>query len=64
VGRACGKYGDMRKAYKILYAKPEENLGDLGMDGKKVLKWTLKKEGVRVWAGFKWFRIGPSGKLL
>jgi len=54
----------MRKAYKILYAKPEENLGDLGMDGKKVLKWTLKKEGVRVWAGFKWFRIGPSGKLL
>jgi hypothetical protein len=24
---------------------------DMGVDGRKMRKWTLKKEGVRVWTG-------------
>jgi hypothetical protein len=31
------------------------HLGDLSMDGK--IKWTLEREGEKVWTGFTWFRI-------
>jgi hypothetical protein len=33
--------------------KGRDYLGDLGLDGTIVLKWILKKKGVRVWTGFK-----------
>jgi hypothetical protein len=32
----------MRYAYKILVGKPEgKNLGDIGIDGRIILKWNL-----------------------
>jgi hypothetical protein len=37
---------------------------DLGADGRIVLRWIIKKKGVRVWTGFKWLRIGTDGGLL
>jgi hypothetical protein len=34
---------DMIKAYSILIGKPEgKRLGDLGLDGRIILKWTLR----------------------
>jgi hypothetical protein len=40
-----------------------ENLKEriLAVDGRKTLKWILKKQDVRVWAGFSWLRIGYIG---
>jgi len=40
----------MRKIYKILAGEPEGNrqLEKLGIDGRSMLKWILKKQGVRV----------------
>jgi hypothetical protein len=36
------------------------------MDGKTdiILEWSLGKQGVKVWTGFIWLRIGNSSRLL
>jgi hypothetical protein len=39
------------------------HLGDPGIHGRVILEWILKNQGVRVWTGFIWFRIGTSGRL-
>jgi len=39
-------------------------LGELGTDGRITLKWILRTQGVRLWAGFIWLRIWSSGRLL
>jgi hypothetical protein len=38
-------------------------LGELGIDGRIILKWILKKENVKVWTDFMWLRIGASGRI-
>jgi hypothetical protein len=35
-------------------------LEDLVVDGRLMLKWALKKWGVRAWSGFIWRRIGTN----
>jgi hypothetical protein len=38
----CITQGEMRNDYKILVGKPQEKrhcLGDIGVDGKIILKW-------------------------
>jgi hypothetical protein len=46
----------MRNAYKMLVPnlKGRDHLGDLGIGGRIILKWTLRKQGVRVWTGLNW----------
>jgi len=39
-------------------------LGDLGTERKIILKWILKKEGVRIWNEIICHIIGSSGKLM
>jgi hypothetical protein len=39
-------------------------LDDLGIDGTTILIKHLKKQGVRLWAGFISLRIEPNGGLL
>jgi hypothetical protein len=47
---------------KIL--KGGENMGDLGIDVRIILKWILEKRGGNVWTGCIWFRVWtPSSKL-
>jgi hypothetical protein len=37
-------------------------LGDIGVDGKIVLKWILRTE-LRAWTGLNWLRKGSNGEL-
>jgi hypothetical protein len=40
--------------------KEWDQLGDLGVDGKLILKWILNKQDTRTSAGFIWHRIQTS----
>jgi hypothetical protein len=35
----------------------------IGVDGSMILEWILGKQGVKLWTGFIWLRIGTSGGL-
>jgi hypothetical protein len=65
-GGACSTNGSDGNAYNILVGKPEgkDNLEDLRVDGKVILKWTLRKLGGKMWTGCIWIRMGASGGLL
>jgi hypothetical protein len=40
------------------------NLEDLGVDGRVVLEWIIRKYNGEAWTGCVWFRIGTSGRPL
>jgi hypothetical protein len=44
--------------------KGKDHLENLDINGRRVLKYILKKQGVRVWIGYMWLRKAASGGLL
>jgi len=36
-------------------------LGDPGVDGRIIIKWTFRKWDVVLWTGSSWLRIGKVG---
>jgi len=46
--------------------KPEgrDHMGDPGIVGRKILRWTFRKWNVGVWTGLSWLRIGIGGEHL
>jgi hypothetical protein len=52
---------EMRIAQNFIRKKLKE---DLGIDGKIVLIWILRKQDMKVWIRFVWFRIRTSAWFL
>jgi hypothetical protein len=52
----------VRNAYQILVRKPKgkNHLEDQDIDGRTILRWILRKQGMRVWTGLNLLRIGPT----
>jgi hypothetical protein len=44
--------------------KGKDHTGNVGVDGKIILKWTFETQGIKAWTGLKWLRIGPKQGLL
>jgi len=41
--------------------RERDHLGGLGVDGRIILRWILRKWDVGVWTGSSWLRIGTGG---
>jgi hypothetical protein len=66
VGWACGTYGANINAYRVLVVEPrgKKHLEDLGVYGRKILKYIFEKQNGRDSVGLVWLRMGTSGGLL
>jgi hypothetical protein len=54
----------MHTTSRLGYLNGSDNLEDLGSDGRIILEWILEEQGVKLWTGCIWIRIGTSGGLL
>jgi len=46
------------------YLRVRDHLGELGEDGRIILRWIFRKWDERVWPGSSWLRIGTGGRHL
>jgi hypothetical protein len=58
-------HGTDNKCIQCFGGKPKrDHLKDLGVEGRTILNWILKKQDMRMWAGFIGLWIETSSGLL
>jgi hypothetical protein len=55
VDGTCGTCGRYRNSYRNLHLNERDHLGETSIDGRVILKLTLKKEDWMKGTGFVWF---------
>jgi len=57
--------GERRGVYRVFFCwgnlRESDHFGDLGVDGRRILRWNFRKWGVREWTGSSWLRRGTGG---
>jgi hypothetical protein len=53
----------MLKKFWLGSLKGKDHSEDLGVEGRKILKWILGRQGLGVWTGFIWLRKGTRGGI-
>jgi len=51
----------MHKIFWLENLEERDHSDDLGVNGRTILEWILRKEGGWMWTGFIWLRIGTNG---
>ena len=62
MGSECGTHGERRGAYRVPVGnlRERDHLEKLGVDGRIILEWMLKKLVDRKCNGLIWLRIGKA----
>jgi hypothetical protein len=57
------RMGEKRGVYRMLVGKPEgkDHLGEPGLEGRIILRWSFRNWDVGLQTGSSWLRIGTSG---
>jgi hypothetical protein len=65
MGGACRITGEIKGADRFSWGslREENHMEDLGVDGRIILKWILKKWDGE-WTGLVWLRIGTGSRLM
>jgi len=64
MGGACNTYGRREAAYTGFWwgnLRERDHLGNLGVDGRIILRWIFREWDVVTWTGSSWLRIGTGG---
>ena len=67
MGGACSMYGGEERTlqdFGVENLMEKDHLGDQGVDGRIILRWTFRKWDVAVGTGSIWLRIATGGGLL
>jgi len=55
--------GERRGVYRVWRGNlgERDHLGGLGVGGRIILRWIIRKWDVVVWTGSSWLRVGTGG---
>jgi hypothetical protein len=64
-GGTCSMHRTDNKCIQSFGGKPKRyHFKDLGVEGRTILNWILKKQDMSIWAGFIWLWTETSSGLL
>jgi hypothetical protein len=61
MGGTCNTHGYMSNAMFVEHLKVRDHFLGINVDERiKIEKWVLRKQVLKVWTGFIWFKFWPS----
>jgi hypothetical protein len=57
-----GGGGEACTGFWRVYLRERDHWGDLGLDGRIILRWIFRKEDVQVWIALSWLTVWIVGR--